>query len=334
MTLASLFSLSRSQRVRNFIVLSVILIFLSGCGLAPREVSLSDPEIKPFLRAMSDVDRQALGFTPVETNSTVRLETGSRAAYDAMLHIYGETSRTVAFRKTSTGYRWIAEQEIHTGPGWEQTVDGTFRERIVVEFQTERVNGIPTNQICVSYSGNNSNLVHRQNLTIEEIRPILLAWKTAAVEPQPPDLPGAGFDPAPAMFVLMMLVMLLAAALMAILVTLGLLALTTALGTMGIISIAVFTGAVKRSVTAGFKALILASGTTGGLLLGVVGAWGLTLWGWSRASTLQQLGIGAITGLLVGFGAAYCVNLAWTRVAAWVVSNVPRKAKPDEPDSE
>jgi hypothetical protein len=298
------------------------------------EVSLSDPEIQPFLLAMSVVDRQAMGFTPVETNSTIRLETGSRAAYDAMLHIYGETSRTVAFRKTSTGYRWIAEQEIHTGPGWEQTVDGTFRERIVVEFQTERVNGVPTNQVEIRYSGTNSNFVNRENLTLEEIRPTLLAWKTAQVEPQPPDLPGSGFDPAPAMFVLMMLVMLLAAALMAILVAFGVLALTAALATMGIISLAVFTGAVKRSVTAGFKALIVAAGTTGGFVIGVLGAWGLTLCGWSRGSTLQQLVIGAITGMLVGFGAAYVVNLAWTHIAAWVVTKFPRNPEPDQAHSE
>src|SRR5437899_11920626 len=105
------------------------LLALGGCGLSPKKVSLSDLEIQPLLKAMEQVDRDSLGFTPVTTNAQISLELHSPGgAYDAMLHVYDATSRTIAFRKTESGYRWIFEQESYEGPKWYQTVDGTFRE--------------------------------------------------------------------------------------------------------------------------------------------------------------------------------------------------------------
>src|SRR5688572_12696660 len=102
---------------RSAFLFCSILAF--GCGWVPKPVSFEDPKVQPLLRAVNEVDRAALGFTPLTTNAQLRLETGKRANYDAMLHVHGETSRTIAFRKIPGGYRWIAEQEIHTGPGWE-----------------------------------------------------------------------------------------------------------------------------------------------------------------------------------------------------------------------
>src|SRR5688572_10875195 len=136
------------------VCVGVMLAAALGCGpgLGPTKVSLSDPKVQPLLQAMDRVDRQSLGFTPLTTNAQVTLETRPRANYDRMLHVYGDTSRTIAFRKDGSSYRWIAEQEIHFGPGWEQTIDGPTRERFVVEFQTERVNGIPTNELYIRYS--------------------------------------------------------------------------------------------------------------------------------------------------------------------------------------
>jgi len=55
-------------------------------------------------------------------------------------------------------------------------VDGTFQEHLVVEYQTEPVNGIPTNQIHVSYYGQDSRLAGR-DLTLAGIQPILDEWK-------------------------------------------------------------------------------------------------------------------------------------------------------------
>src|SRR4051794_40626748 len=76
-----------------------VAFLICGCGLTPQNVSLSIPETKPLLAAMEKVDRAALGFTPISTNANIRLERSSRANYDAMLDVYGDTSRTIAFRK-------------------------------------------------------------------------------------------------------------------------------------------------------------------------------------------------------------------------------------------
>lgn len=38
--------------------------------------------------------------------------------------------RTIAFRKTSNGYRWISDQETFQGPKEYKTVDGTVREQL------------------------------------------------------------------------------------------------------------------------------------------------------------------------------------------------------------
>jgi hypothetical protein len=130
-----------------------------------------------MLKAIAVVDRASLGFTAIPTNADCRLETGSRSGYDAMLHIYGGTHRTIAFRKTQNGYRWIAEQEIHYGPNMFTDVDGTFQEHLVVEFQIEPVNGIPTNEIHVSYIGQDNRLAGRNDLTLSNIQPFLEAWK-------------------------------------------------------------------------------------------------------------------------------------------------------------
>ena len=130
-----------------------------------------------MLKAVAAVDRGSLGFSPIPTNADVQLEEGGRAPYDAMLHIYADTSRTVAFRKTPDGYRWIAEQELYYGPKQFTTVDGTFQEYLVVEYQIERVNGIPTNQIHISYMGEDTRLANRSDLTLSFIKPFLEEWK-------------------------------------------------------------------------------------------------------------------------------------------------------------
>ena len=130
-----------------------------------------------MLEAIDAVDRESLGFTPIPADADVRLEIRGGAEYDAMLHVYSDTHRTIAFRKTPEGYRWIAEQEQHYGPKSYQTVDGEFQEHIVVEYQREPVNGIPTNQIHISYWGEDPRFPRRDDLTLPFIKPILEEWK-------------------------------------------------------------------------------------------------------------------------------------------------------------
>src|SRR6185295_9086419 len=98
-------------------VLALVCAAVASCGLFPEKVSSDDPRITPMLEAMARVDRHALGFTPVSRDATVLLELGPRHGYDALLHIDGKTSRTIAFKSVGSGYEWIGEQEIFRGPG-------------------------------------------------------------------------------------------------------------------------------------------------------------------------------------------------------------------------
>ena len=96
-----------------------------------------------------------------------------------MLHIAADTSRTVAFRKTSTGYQWIGEQEIHTGPKTYKSVDGTFHEEICITYETVPLSGAPLDKVFVTYLGPDNRLANRLNLTLADVKPVLAEWKKA-----------------------------------------------------------------------------------------------------------------------------------------------------------
>jgi hypothetical protein len=160
---------------RTFLVAFVTLL-LASCGLVPEKVSWDDTRLAPMLKAIEAVDRSSLGFTPIDRTSTVRLESRPRAGYDAMLHIEGQTSRTIAFRKIPDGYKWIHEQEIYRGPKTYTTVDGTFNEQIVVTYATRPVSGHAPNKLHVEYWGEDSRLPAHHSLTLEQVRPIITEW--------------------------------------------------------------------------------------------------------------------------------------------------------------
>ncbi len=158
---------------KSAILLSLALV---GCGFVPKKVQVADPRLKPMWDAARSFDRAAYGFSPLPAAGDIRLESRPRAGYDAMLHIYTKTSRTIAFRKTLTGYRWIGEQESFQGPKQYTTVDGTFHEHIVLTFDLEPVSGSPTNQLAVSYWGEDSRLAGRQDLGLGDVQPLVKEW--------------------------------------------------------------------------------------------------------------------------------------------------------------
>lgn len=166
------------NRQRTFLV-TFVTLSLASCSFGPQKVSWEDTRLAPLLKAIDAVDRSSLGFTSIDPTSTFRLENRPRAGYDAMLHIYGHTSRTIAFRKTSEGYKWIHEQEIYSGPRTYTTVDGTFHEQIIVTYGTEAVSDHAPNKLHIEYWGEDSRLPANQPLTFEQVRPIIAEWNKA-----------------------------------------------------------------------------------------------------------------------------------------------------------
>ena len=169
------------------LLLALAVVSLSGCDFQTGKVSLSDPRLAPMLQAIAAVDTAALGFTPIPTNGVFYLN-GPRAGYDAMLIIYDTPAlhagvyRNIGFRKTGTAYKWIFEQEIHTGPGTFKQRGNTdhkwhtAHESIVVTYDTTGSSGDTPNKLHVHYDGRDSRIADRKDLSLDEVRPILAEW--------------------------------------------------------------------------------------------------------------------------------------------------------------
>jgi len=158
---------------RTFIL--VCLALLAGCGFTPQKLPYTDPQVQELLRATEAASTNRFGFTPVATSADIRLEKSS-GAYDRMLHIYGRTSRTIAFRKQADGFTWIGEQEIYRGPKQYTTVDGTFFEEVCLTYELQRVAHYKLNHLNISYSGEDTRLAHKEDLSLQTIQPILKEW--------------------------------------------------------------------------------------------------------------------------------------------------------------
>jgi hypothetical protein len=120
----------------------------------------------------------------------VRVEVdGTIGSNDVTLHVYADTSRTIAFKKVENSYKWIAEQEIHRGPRQRMDNDGALvQESISVDYQTEPWNGIPLNTIWINYTGGDDPRLlnkHLSGLTLQDIKPILEEWRQWRAQ-QPP----------------------------------------------------------------------------------------------------------------------------------------------------
>lgn len=169
------FNIMRSIRSQVLAILALSFLIVA-CGIFPEDVSVSDPRVQSLLKAAAAFDRTAYGFTPLPTNGRVHLESRPRASYDAMLHLDGKTSRTIAFRKGASDYLWIGEQEMFQGPNMYKTVDGTFHEEVTLTFEKEHVSGFPLNRLNVSYMGKDPRLAGHKDLSLSDVEPVLKEW--------------------------------------------------------------------------------------------------------------------------------------------------------------
>src|SRR5262249_10915658 len=145
-------------------------------GIVPQRVAMNDPRVEPLLKAAASFDRTAFGFTPIPKTARVYLEPRATDRYDALLHIYSKTSRTIAFRKTSNGYQWIGDQEAFKRPKEYESVDGTFHEEVTLTYEVESVSGYPTNRLNITYFGKDPRLAGRSELRLEDVKPVLREW--------------------------------------------------------------------------------------------------------------------------------------------------------------
>jgi hypothetical protein len=107
-----------------------------------------------------------------------------------MLHVYAETSRTIAFAREEQGsYRWIGEQEAHTGPHEFRTPDGLRSERITITHPYSRADlgskvpmDVYPERLLISYFGDDRRLLARWPLKLADVQPVLEEWLALRAE--------------------------------------------------------------------------------------------------------------------------------------------------------
>lgn len=148
-----------------------------ACGLFPERVRNDDPRLAPMYEAIRHIDRRSMGFTEIAPDAVLRVEWNARRGYDAMLHVDGRTSRTIAFRRAGDAYEWIGEQEIFSGPKTFKSVDGEFHETITITYETRPISGAQLGTLDIRYRGEDQELSTTDTLSLERVRPILARWE-------------------------------------------------------------------------------------------------------------------------------------------------------------
>jgi hypothetical protein len=161
---------------------TVAVIYLAGWYFGTRMVSLSDPRLAPMIKAIAGVDRATFGFTSIPTNALVYLDSRPSARSDVTLciydtpELYGDIHRNIELRKTATGYEWLREFETHPGPKTFKQSGHTAHETISIIYDTTGISGVAPNKLHVYYDGFDRRIVSGKDLTLDEVRPILVEW--------------------------------------------------------------------------------------------------------------------------------------------------------------
>lgn len=154
---------------------------------------ITDSVLEPLVEALSHSQRDSLGFSPITLEDRIEIE-GAVGTSDIWMHAYTDlSSHDIFFRHIDNEYIWVHEQENFTGPEeWVVSDAGTWYETIMLQYQTEKINGGPIHKLMVDYVGHDTRLANRSNNwylsnNIEIVIPVLEEWRTwRAGEPPSP----------------------------------------------------------------------------------------------------------------------------------------------------
>jgi len=158
------------------------VVVLTGCNFRTQTVLLSDPQLVPMLQAIAASDRASLGFAAIPTDALVYLNSRPNTRRDVEMLIFDSPARydgiyrNIEFRKTVTGYKWLREFEHQPGPMTFTKSGHTTHESIFISFDTDESSGSLPGRLDVSYTGPDSRLALRKDLTLDKVRPILAEW--------------------------------------------------------------------------------------------------------------------------------------------------------------
>jgi hypothetical protein len=140
----------------------------------------SEADLLPF-KSMHDVDRPALGLRPLpaEAKINIRLLSGQATVdegCDAIVNVWdGSVRQSAFFRRVGEKFEWIGEQEMYFGKETVKIPNGVSSETITINYFVEPT---PKSQkgFSVKYLGSNPQLVSKQSLELDDVRPELAKW--------------------------------------------------------------------------------------------------------------------------------------------------------------
>ena len=166
----------------------------SPSGFLDQTVIVSPETLKPY-GGLFAVDRQKMGFPPLPTNGTVRIQTVDRNRwnqeyappnYDVSLQLYQgssfypHTERFIGLKRSTNGYDVVSEGMTYNGPKRYAMSDTMVNESISINNETAQVAFIGTNisGTVITYQGPDTRLRSGlfTGLRPADIGPVLREW--------------------------------------------------------------------------------------------------------------------------------------------------------------
>ena len=152
---------------------------------------ITDELLVPLVLALNKSNRDLLGFSSITLEDRIEID-GTIGTSDIWMHSYTDfSSHDIWFRFENNEYIWVFEQENIRGlETWVDYDAATWEETIMLQYQTEEINGGPVNDLMIDYTGHDPRLINTSNNLylsndINDVLSIIDEWKEWRVE-QPP----------------------------------------------------------------------------------------------------------------------------------------------------
>lgn len=176
-----------------------LVIFLLGCGfviykgsaLIPEEwwlnlfsnYRIGDDELKPYEHAITEFDRESVGFSSISQDSSIKIIHKSReyeiSCPDVKLYIDNLPIKRhyICLRKTGNAYAWDSEYEEYLGPNEWESIWLAYSSRPNILHLYDIEYKIEPYTLVIEYWGSSDTQLENRTYTLESIRPILNEWQ-------------------------------------------------------------------------------------------------------------------------------------------------------------
>jgi len=147
------------------------------------KLRIYDSVLIPLVIALDKSPRDSIGFSPITSRDRIEIN-GNIGEDDIWFYPYTDfSSHSILFRLINDEYVWVHEQEIIRGlETWVDHDAATWEENILLQYQTEDINGGPINDLMVDYTGHDPRLTNTSDNwylsnDIRDVLPIIDEWR-------------------------------------------------------------------------------------------------------------------------------------------------------------